>query len=184
MKILQRKFYDRDTPTIAKELLGKVLVHKIGRRTRTSIIVETEAYYGVKDPASRAHKGRITKVSRWMWYGPGVVMIYMVHANWLMNIVTGKRGKPSAVLLRAVEPVNFRGNPSGPGRMTKALGITQKQIGMNVSNPKSEIIVAEDKGVNKRLGKFKIECSHRIGVSRDVKRKLRFFVAGNRFVSK
>lgn len=184
MKTLPRRFYDRDTATVARDLLGKILVHKTGRRARMGRIVETEAYYGPTDPASRAHKGRITKVSRWMWYGPGVVMIYMVHTHWLLNIVTGKRGKPSAVLIRAVEPLNFDGYPSGPGRMTKAMGITQERIGLNVSSPKSELIVAEDKKLDRRLGSFKIGSSHRIGVTRDLKRKLRFFVEGSRFVSR
>lgn len=179
MKILTRSFFARDPAVVAQEILGKFLVRKVGRKKLIGKIVETEAYYGPKDPASRAYGGRITKISRWMWEAPGTTLVYMVHAQWLFNIITGKKGEPSGVLIRAVEPINFRGDAAGPGKFTRAMKITGEHSGLSVVDKKSEITVAE--GTKE---KFQIGRSHRIGVTRDLPRKLRFFIKGNMFVSR
>jgi DNA-3-methyladenine glycosylase len=194
MATLPRDFYARDAETVARELLGKVLVRKSGKENMAGRIVETEAYYGRRDPASRAYRGK-TKLSEPMWSGPGTVFIYMVHNNWLMNIVTGKEGEPAAVLIRALEPLDgfskmvsnrklkhgarFRDLASGPGKLTKAMGIAKEHSGMMVSDSRSEIRVVDD-----GFSGFRLSLSHRIGVSKDLKRKLRFLVKGSRFVSK
>ena len=97
-KPLSKKFYSRDPKEVAVNLLGKILVRRIGKRILTGKIVETEAYYGEKDPASRASIGK-KFFNRLMWDEPGRAFIYMVHGNWLFNVKTLPKGKASAVLI-------------------------------------------------------------------------------------
>jgi len=86
MNTLQRNFYERDPVIIAKDLLGKILVRNLNSETLSGKIVETEAYYGENDLASKAYKGR--KVfNELMFMDVGKAFIYMVHGNWLLNIV-------------------------------------------------------------------------------------------------
>ncbi len=82
---LERLFYPRDTATVAQELLGKSVVRRLGQHVLTGRIVETEAYYGEKDPASRAFRGR-KNYNTPMFDDPGRLFIYMVHSWWLLNI--------------------------------------------------------------------------------------------------
>jgi len=116
----------------------------------------------------------------------------MVHTHWLFNITTEREGVPGAVLIRALEPlegvelmkrrrgiIDERGLTSGPGKLTRAMGITYDHHGLDLTNPKSELVVVDGGQEN-----FEIVSSHRIGVTRDLKRKLRFYVWGNLFVSK
>jgi DNA-3-methyladenine glycosylase len=187
-KPLPRSFYARDAAVVARELLGKILVHRKDE-ILTGKIVETEAYYGEKDPASRAY--RRTKLAEPMFGQAGKVFIYMVHANWMFNIVTGKRGEPSAVLIRALEPLrgieimkknrgvkDIRNLCNGPGKLSQALGITKDHQGLELT--KSELYIADSENEEK----IKIATSYRIGVTRDLKRKLRFYILGSKFVSK
>lgn len=111
---LDYEFYHRPCLDVAKDLVGKVLVHE-GRRLRIS---ETEAYCGENDTACHAHKGR-TKRTEVMYMDAGTVYIYLCYGmHWLLNIVTGKENQPEAVLIRACVEAN------GPAKLTKALGIT------------------------------------------------------------
>ncbi len=191
MKILERKFYERDPATVAKDLLGKILVRKIDSKILSGKIVETEAYYGEEDPASRAYKGRM-KFNELMYAEPGRTFIYMVHGNWLLNIVAHFKGEVGAVLIRAVEPIlgievmvknreveNFHSLTNGPGKLTKALAITKDLNGIDVTKRKSELRVTEGKEEE-----FEISSSHRIGVRLDLPRELRFFIRENKFVSR
>lgn len=184
--VLPKSFYERDPAIVAKEILGKILV----KGNMEGKIVETEAYYGLRDPASRAFKGK-TNLSRWMWEKAGTTFIYMVHGHWLFNIITGNR--PSGILIRAIEPLkgikemlknrkvsNIVDLSSGPGKLTKAFGITNAHNGLNVSDPNSEIFIKE----NLEKEKHEICCSHRIGVREDLPQLLRFYIEGNGFVSK
>ena len=170
---LPRAFYARDAAVVAKELLGKLLVRKLNNKLLIGKIVETEAYYGRADPASRAYKGR-TKIGSVMFEKPGTILTYCVHANYMFNIVTGKQNKPEAVLIRAVEPLNFKSNLSGPGRLSRAFRINAEHNRQLINK---EVFIFPSKE------KVDIGRSHRVGVSRDLKRKLRFFVKGNKFVS-
>ncbi len=184
---LPRSFFARDPAPVARELLGHLLVHRSPEGVAAGAIVETEAYYGTGDPASRAR--RRTPLSEPMWGPPGRAFIYMVHNQWLFNVVTGWPRGPSAVLVRAVEPrvgvelmakrrgVDGRDLARGPGRMTRALSITRAHHGLDVTDPRSPVVVARGEPMGP------VARSHRIGVSRDLKRKLRFYVEGNRFVS-
>lgn len=187
---LPRTFYLKDTEKVARELLGRLLIKKSGNKTIVSRIVETEAYYGEKDPASRAFT--TPKMAEPMWNEGGNTFVYMVHNNWLVNIVTAPRGIPAAVLIRAIEPMNnlplLEKNrnktgfllTNGPGKLCQALGITKRHNLLDVCSKNSEIFIAEPED-NEPFG---IVSSHRIGIKRDLKRKLRFYIKDNRWVSK
>lgn len=189
LKPLSKSFFTRDAALVARELLGKILVHESAGATAVGKIVETEAYYGNRDPASRAF--RRTPMSEIMWAVGGKTFVYMVHGHWLLNFITGKEGVPSAVLIRALEPLNSmelmkkrRGTNkiknlcSGPGKLTEAMAITKAQHNIDATISK-ELFILNSKE------KPKINCSNRIGVDgRDLKRKLRFYVKNNPYVSK
>jgi len=175
--MLSRSFYARDSEIVARELLGKILVRKIGNKIFKSKIVETEAYYGTEDPASRACKGGdLRKV---MKNRAGTMLVYGIHNNWLINFITGKKGIAEAVLLRALEPLNFSERCKGPGLLCKALKI-------NKDFHKKDICKCKELWVEniKNKEKFEIKSSHRIGVSSDLSKKLRFFIKENEFISR
>ena len=192
MKILARSFYARDPAIVAKELLGKILVRKLNGKILSGKIVETEAYYGTNDPASRACSGKPKFCVKLMQADPGKTLIYAVHANWLFNIVAHKKNKVGAVLIRALEPIEgievmkknrnvneIKNLTNGRGKLTKALAVTKEVNGANVTSSKSEVYVVEGDNEKLEIGK-----SHRIGVSKDLKKPLRFFIKGNPFVSR
>lgn len=176
-KKLDESFFSRKTKIVAKELLGKILVRKFKGKELKAKIVETEAYYGSNDPASRAFKR--TKMSEPMFAKAGTLFIYNVHKYLMFNIVTEKENKPGAVLIRALEPMNFKANLSGPGRLTRALKITKELNGKHLSETETIAILNSETDE-----KIKIVSSHRIGVTHDLKKKLRFFIKGNPYVSK
>ncbi len=164
--------FNRDPKEVAIDILGKVLVRRVGNDTLRGRIVETEAYYGDEDPASRARHGR-RHYNAPMFDGAGCLFIYNVHKYWMLNFTT----RPvSAVLIRAVEPLNFEGNTSGPGRLTRELGIDRSLNGLPVG---------EGTGIWLEEGRRpeKIGASHRIGVTRDLEEPLRFFDLESRWVS-
>jgi DNA-3-methyladenine glycosylase len=122
---LGRRFYRRSSPELARALLGKRLVH----RGRAGIIVETEAYLGPEDAASHARFG-ITRRNAVMFGEAGFSYVYLCYGMYdLFNVVAGREGQPGAVLIRALAP--DRGLPDdprvarGPGKLTRALGITR-----------------------------------------------------------
>lgn len=186
MKVLPKGFYTRDPSTVARDLLGKVLVRKIGSKRLVGKIVEVEAYYSRGDPAFRTDF-----LERLSSYEPGMAFIYMVHANWLLNIIAYDEVL-GGVLIRAVEPLEGieemaknRGVrdifklTNGPGRLTKALGITGALDGVDVSDRNSDLVICYW-----QRGRVEIQSSRRIGVKKDLKRRLRFYIKGSRFVSK
>ena len=119
MSKLPYEFYHRPCLDVAKELVGKILVHRVGNEELRLRITETEAYCGESDTACHAHKGR-TKRTEVMYREAGTIYIYLCYGvHWLLNIVTGEPGQPEAVLIRACE-----GKFGGPGKLTKALQIT------------------------------------------------------------
>ena len=173
--MIQRTFFNRDPEIVAKALLGKILVRKIGNKTFRAKIVETEAYYDNKDPASRACKGGDLRAT--MSMGAGTILVYGIHTQWLINFVTGKEGKAEAVLLRALEPLNFSARCNGPGLLTKALKINKELHKRDICSCNE--IWLEDSGE-----RCQIASSHRIGVKKDMAKNLRFFVEGNECVSR
>jgi len=191
MRVLSRDFYERDTAKVARKLLGKVLVHRAREGMTSGKIVETEAYYGRGDPASRASRKR-TKLNWLMWGRGGLAFVYMIHARWMFNVTTEREGVPGAVLIRALEPLDGvelmkrrrgitdeRDLTSGPGKLTQAMGITRAHHGLDLTNSKGGLVV-----IDGGQEQFEIASSHRIGVTRDLERKLRFYVRGNPFVSR
>lgn len=191
METLQRSFYKKDPAAVAKDLLGKNLVRRLGSNILSGKIVETEAYYGENDLASKAYKGR-RKFNELMFLDVGKTFIYMVHGNWLLNIVAHPRDDVGAVLIRAIEPLrgietmkknrnmrNIYNLTNGPGKLTEALAINKELDGVDVTKKDSQVMVT--------LGKtedLQICSSHRIGVKRDLPQELRFYIRGNPFVSK
>lgn len=124
---LPRAFYDRDTRTVARELLGKILVHVEGGVRRAARIVETEAYHGPGDRASHARFGRTAR-SAIMFGPPGFAYVYLVYGtSHCMNVVSGEEGFPSAVLIRSGEPVEgCLHSTRGPGNLCRALAIRRE----------------------------------------------------------
>src|ERR1700757_1257347 len=124
MKKLPRAFYDRDTITVAKELLGKYLVHLDKGVKRIGKIVEVEAYLGPHDLAAHSAKG-LTPRTQVMFGPPGHAYVYLIYGMYFcMNVVTEKEGHASAVLIRALEPIqNIHTRTQGPGLLCKAMGI-------------------------------------------------------------
>lgn len=175
--MLHENFFNRKAETVAKELLGKILVRKMDGRELKTKIVETEAYYGSKDPASRAFKK--TEMSKVMFAKAGTLFIYNVHKYLMFNIVTEAENKAGAVLIRALEPLNFKANLSGPGRLTQVLNITRDFNKKHLADTNDIVIIDNENDLP-----IKIACSHRVGVSRDLKKKLRFFIKDNPYVSR
>ncbi|MEM4330711.1 MAG: DNA-3-methyladenine glycosylase [Candidatus Pacearchaeota archaeon] len=159
----------------ARYLLGKIICRKRGLRVLKGKIVETEAYFDENDPASRAcQKGDLRET---MKMKKGTILVYGVHNNWLLNIVTGEEKKAEAVLIRAIEPLNFKGKTNGPGLLTKSLKIDK-------SFHKKSIFDCEELWIEENDEKFEIEESFRIGVKKDLSEKLRFYIKDNNYVSK
>ena len=189
--ILRKNFYERDPEIVAKELLGKILIRRFNSSILKGIIVETEAYYGLKDPASRAFRGK-KKYNLPMWWEPGIVFIYNVHKYWMFNVVAHKPTKVGAVLVRAIEPIVgveiMKKNRSlvdlvkltnGPGKLTLAMNINKILNGLDVTSKGGSVAISEG---SKTV--VDIESSRRIGVKSDLDRNLRFYVKGNIFVSR
>src|SRR3954469_16509722 len=155
---LPRSFYDRATLDVARDLIGKVLVHN-RRGVRTSgIIVEVEAYIGESDPACHAAPGP-TKRNAPLYGPPGYAYVYLNYGiHWLVNAVTEAKGSPAAVLIRALEPLDGvetmkrRRNRRvpvhdlcrGPGNLTVAMGIGRAQNREDLCGPRLYI---EDRGL-------------------------------------
>lgn len=182
MKPLPRQFYHRDTELVAKELLGHHLVLIKDGITRVGKIVEVEAYLGPHDLAAHSSKG-LTPRTKIMFGPPGYAYIYLIYGiYYCMNVVTEKEGHPSAVLIRALEPVqHITLRTSGPGLLCKAMGIDKT---FNAHD-----LLSTDFFIT-RLPKqppFEIITRPRIGVhyaGEWAHAPLRFYIAGNPFVSK
>lgn len=160
-RILSRNFYEKNTLKVAQSLLGCILVRKTGRSEIRAIITETEAYMGQDDLASHASRGR-TPRTELMFGEAGHAYIYLVYGMYhCLNVVTGKKDFPSAVLIRAIkiEGVEFK-KTNGPGKLCKVMQIDRNLNGADVIIGKSIWI---EKG--KRIPKDKIRTSARIGVA-------------------
>jgi DNA-3-methyladenine glycosylase len=189
-KTLCPSFYSRDPAVVAQTLLGKRLIRVFHGEALEGTIVETEAYYGAEDPASRAFHGR-KNYNRLMWGEPGRVFIYNVHKYWMLNVVAHEPDRIGAVLIRAIEPTrgletmlsnrpvkDSRALTSGPGKLTLALGIDKGSNEASVLSPASEIHILDT------ASDLVTGTSRRIGVTRDLDRDLRFYVEGNPYVSR
>ena len=158
-RILKPDFFNRSAVVVARELIGKVLVRRLGKLVVKVAITETEAYEGPHDLASHASKGE-TKRTKPMFDSAGYLYIYLVYGMYeMLNVVTGKRGHPGAVLIRSVEMAGGRLN--GPGRVSKALKITRR-LNHQLATP--EVGLWFEKS-NEKISKNKIKRTPRIGVA-------------------
>ena len=179
-EVLDTSFYSRDAETVAKALLGTILVRHHDGLVQRSRIVETEAYVGIHDLASHASKG-LTKRTEVMFGPPGRAYVYLIYGMYdMLNLVTGPDGEAQAVLIRGVEPLeNITGKTDGPGKLTRALNITRA---LNRHDLMREPLYLEPGTPPK-----KITTTTRIGIDyakewRDA--PLRFYDAGSGFVSR
>jgi len=189
---LKQEFFNRKTVTVARELLGKILVKNYNNSILTGRIVETEAYLGDSDPACHAY-GKITKRNEVLFEKPGTIYVYFIYGNYFcFNVVTEQEGVGSAVLIRAVEPIqgidtfkkrrNFLKDiynlTNGPAKLSMAFGFNLKDNRKDITG--GEIFIAADS----TKVKFEIEISERIGLNKGTEFPYRFFIKGNRFVTK
>lgn len=182
MRKLPRSFYNRDTITVAKELLGKQLIHESAGVKRIGKIVEVEAYLGPHDLAAHSAKG-LTERTRVMFGPPGHAYVYLIYGMYhCMNVVTEREGHASAVLLRALEPVkNIEGRTQGPGLLCRAMGIDRRLNAHDLLSDNFFIAAPEE------IEPFTIVKRPRIGVDYAkhwAKRHLRFYLKGNPFISR
>jgi DNA-3-methyladenine glycosylase len=186
--ILKRSFYRRPTIEVARDLLGKVLVHG----PTAGIILETEAYLGGDDLASHSARG-ITGRTRVIFGPPGHAYVYLIYGMYeCLNIVAEPDGQPGCVLIRALEPVGGldamqhrraaarkpEDLANGPGKLTLAMGITRTQNGADVTRGALVVRTAAEPG------HFEIAVTPRIGIKQCAGLPLRFLIRGNRFVSR
>ncbi len=182
MRKLARAFYARDTIVVARDLLGKYLVHLSRGVERIGRIVEVEAYLGPHDLAAHSARG-LTKRTQVMFGPPGHAYVYMIYGMYFcMNVVTEREGHASAVLLRAVEPVtNIEERTQGPGLLCRAMRIDKRLNGHDLTG-KNLYIAAPAKTKPVIVVK-----RPRVGVDYAghwARRHLRFYIKGNPFVSK
>ncbi len=151
---LTKKFFERRAPAVARELIGKFLVRKIDGREVALMITETEAYDGFEDKASHASRGETPRNAP-MFGEAGTLYVYFTYGmHWMLNIVCGREGYPSAVLIRAA------GEVAGPARLTKRLRIDKKLNGKRLGRESGLWI--EDRGV--RITRARMQKTPRIGV--------------------
>ena len=194
-KKLDATFFERPAPEVARDLLGKLLVRKIGRRFLIGKIVETEAYLGAGDAASHAHRG-MTERNKPMFGPAGHTYVYFTYGmHWLLNFVTEKEGKPSGVLIRALEPlvpVSDKRIASGPAKLTKWLGVDKSLNDIEISRSDElfvceEIEVAGEKFVAEKIARRNMVEWERVGVDYAGGHKslpLRFYIKNNPSVSR
>jgi DNA-3-methyladenine glycosylase len=194
---LPRSFYDRDPRLVSRDLLGKLLVRKNGKKLLLGRIVEVEAYLGQNDPAAHSFAGRTAR-NGVLWGPPGLSYVYFIYGNhYCFNVSCLPDGEAGGVLFRALEPLtgveemarardlslketkDLRKLTSGPGRLAEALGITrERDNGKDLTSPKSNLWIADD---GFQIGK--IRTTPRIGITKAAERPLRYILAGNPFVS-
>lgn len=180
MKAITRKFYNQPTLIVAQKLLGKILCRKVGNKVLKGKIVETEAYTQ-EDPSCHAYRG-VTERSKTLYEAPGTVYVYFTYGmHYCMNIVTEKKGRGCAVLIRAVEPLQeTKFGTNGPAKLCKAFSITKEQNGIDCTSDESEIWV-EDNG---DIEKANIVQTVRVGIKLAADYPWRFYIKDNKWVSK
>ncbi len=159
---LSRNFYTRPALKIAKKLLGKYIVRKIGRKKLVGKIIETEVYIGPQDKASHSYKGKRTPRNRAEYLIGGHIYIYLVYGMyWQLNISTGKEEEPECVLIRAVEPEKDEISlTNGPGKLCRYLKLNKSFYGEDLT--KSKRIWLENHG--QKIKPSQILATKRIGI--------------------
>ncbi len=198
---LERSFYERDTLTVARELLGCVLAHITSEGTIKGRIVETEAYMGPEDKGAHSYKGRHTPRMDPLYKTGGFAYIYQLHGyNYCINVVTQKEDMPQAVLIRAVEPVEgvelmirrrkidisrksrFKNLTNGPSKLCQAMDIDTSLNGIDLSG--DELFITPGNGLRSDEVIMATKRIH-IDYAEEYKDKpWRFLLKGNGFVSR
>jgi DNA-3-methyladenine glycosylase len=194
---LKKSFYRRELLDVAHSLLGKILVKAGGNKILAGKIVEVEAYHGDSDEAAHSYGG-ITKRNEIMFEAGGYLYVYFTYgAHHCCNVVTGKKGQGTAVLIRAVEPItginkmirNRFGRKlkndkeifnltSGPGKVCQAFSIDRTHSGTDLTGNKIFILNGE------KIKSKDIGVSKRIGITRSVDLPWRFFIKNNPYLSR
>lgn len=194
VKKLTRTFYDRDSLIVAKDLLGKILVHESPQGTTSGKIVEAEAYRGLLDKAAHSYHGVPTARTRIMFGPGGHAYIYLIYGMYYcLNIVTGAAGIPQAVLLRALEPLagidlmqerrksaKIINLCSGPGKLCQAMGITKEHYGADLLGSRLYLTEGE------QMEECRIAATPRVNIDyaeEAVPYPWRFIVKGSRYLS-
>jgi DNA-3-methyladenine glycosylase len=199
-KLLRRSFFNRDPRTVARELLGKLVVRRDGRKQLAGRIVEVEAYLGAGDLAAHAAAGHTIR-NAVLFGPPGHAYVYFIYGvHYCLNISCLPEGDAGCVLIRALEPVSGIGEmarergladldltaqrdlrklASGPGKLCEALGITRpRDNGKDLLSPASDLqVVSDGFRVNE------VAVTQRIGITKATEMPLRYVIAGNAFVS-
>jgi DNA-3-methyladenine glycosylase len=184
MKALPRRFYTRNTLTVAEKLLGKHLVRYTLGREMVGRIVEVEAYGGSDDPGSHACRG-MTPRNQLMFRKGGFAYVYFVYGkHYCFNVVTEKQNVPGAVLIRALEPVrgietmkknrrtrNVLNLTNGPGKLAEAMNITGKQNGLDLTKSKELFICKPEE-----KERFEVVSTKRIGIKVGVDKPWRLYI--------
>ncbi|WP_018247832.1 DNA-3-methyladenine glycosylase [Orenia marismortui] len=193
---LDLEFYSRDAVTVAQDLLGKLLVRRIGNNKVVSKIVETEAYIGPEDKACHAYQNKRTKRTEVMFWRAGYTYVYLIYGMYnCLNIVTAKKDKPEAVLIRAVEPVvgvesikknrQIKSNKiedlsNGPGKLCQGLEVDRELNGYDLVTG-DRLYIKDSKLSPKIIADKRINIDY----AEEYKDKLwRFYIKDNLYVSK
>lgn len=191
-RILSPAFYGRETEIVSRELLGCVLEYASPAGKASGVIVETEAYLGEHDEACHAAAGRTARTAP-LYGRPGSAYVYFVYGMyWCFNAVTREEGLPSAVLVRALDPLagiplmrqrrphakSDRDLTNGPGKLCAALGIGREANGLPLQ--RSPLVIREGRSYDDS----DVEITNRIGISRSIDWPLRWIVKGNPHVSR
>lgn len=196
-KKLKRIFFLRPTLEVAKNLLGKYIIHRIGKCQIVGKIVEAEAYIGPKDKASHGYLGKRTPRNQAEYLIGGHIYIYLVYGMyWQLNISTGSEGKPECVLIRALEPTlkknkrvcllakEHKNLANGPGKLCRYLKLNGSHYGLDVT--KNKQVWLEDRG--DKVKSNQIVATRRIGIDYAgpywASRRWRFYIKDNHFISK
>lgn len=193
MELLDRQFFIKNSPHLAQDLLGKILVRKLKDQTLSGRIVETEAYLPFTDPAAHSYIGKTPRNS--VLFGPpGFTYVHSIHRYHCIDIAADEPGVPGSVLIRALEPIegitSMKVNrntdlllnlTSGPGKICQALNINREQNAIDVTDKDSEIIVVDD---GTQIQANQIVQTTRIGISKAKDLPLRFYIKGNKHVSR
>jgi DNA-3-methyladenine glycosylase len=201
--LLKAEFFNRDPRRVARALLGKLLIRKTPGGLLSGRIVETEAYLGHDDAAAHAAAGRTAR-NAVLFGPPGHAYVYFIYGNhYCLNVSCLPDGVPGGVLFRAMEPVTgirkmaeargiyftkatdrdnisfLKKISSGPGRMSEALDVTrERDNGKNLANVHSDLRILDD-GYRVR----RVVVTPRIGIVKSAEQLLRYYIAGNPFVS-
>ena len=188
---IEAEFYARDPAIVARELLGMDIVRVVDEEILVCRIVETEAYYGVEDPASRARRGGDLRDA--LYNGVGIAIVYGMHRQWLFNVAAHPLHAGGAVLIRACQPIkgvekmmqlrgvsNPRNLTSGPGRLCRALAIDKRFHRKPIYVTTYGLWIEYGEPIQGNLA----AQSHRVGVKQDLNKPLRFYIRNNPYVSK